>query len=249
MWSFFVLTLIQSSMKKFYKNHRFITNLIIVCMLASLFLCTLNVKQQYTFNYENNEVLYHGNTDTNKICFMINVYWGNEYIKPILDVFDEYNVKTTFFVGGSWVNKYPELLKEIYRRGHEIGNHGFFHKDQDKLDYDGNYEEIDVCHKMVKSTIGIDMNLFAPPSGAFNSSTIKACNFLGYKTIMWTLDTIDWRDKDSDLIFNRATQKAKGGDFILAHTTEKTLEALPKILQFYSSNNLVATTVTDTLSV
>lgn len=217
-------------------------------MLCSLFICTFSVRTQYAFNHENNDVLYNGNRDSNKVSFMINVYWGNEYIEPILDVLDEYNVKTTFFVGGSWVNKYPELLQEIYNRGHEIGNHGYFHKDQDKLDYDGNYEEIDVCHKIVKSTIGVDMNLFAPPSGAFNSSTLEASNYLGYKTIMWTLDTIDWRDQDSNLIFSRATKKVKGGDFILAHPTAKTLEALPNILSFYKANNLVATTVSDTLS-
>ena len=218
-------------------------------MLVSLFLCTLNVKTTYTFNYENNEVLYNGNTDGNKVSFMINVYWGNDYIKPILDVLDQYNVKTTFFVGGTWVNKYPELLKEIHNRGHEIGNHGFFHKDQDKLDYDGNMEEINTCHKIVESIIGVKMNLFAPPSGAFNQSTLDASNFLGYKTVMWTLDTIDWRDQNSELIFNRATKKIKGGDFVLAHPTEKTLEALPNILSYYKSKNLIATTVSDTLSV
>lgn len=217
-------------------------------MLTSLFLCAINVKQQYAFNHENNEVLYSGNHEGNKISFMINIYWGNEYIDGILDVFDKFDIKTTFFVGGSWVNKYPDLLVKIHQHGHEIGNHGFFHKDQDKLDYDGNYEEIKVCHDLVKQTIGINMNLFAPPSGAFNKSTLEASSALGYKTIMWSHDTIDWRDQDTNLIFTRATKKIKSGDFILAHPTEKTLEALPNILNYYLSNNLVPTTVSDTIS-
>lgn len=225
-----------------------ISNIAIVCMLSTLMMFTLSVKTQYAFNYENNEVIYNGNRDTNKVCLMINVYWGNEYLEDILDTLDEYNVKTTFFVGGTWVNKYPELLVKIAERGHEIANHGYFHRDQDKLDFEGNYEEISMCHKLVKSTIGVDMNLFAPPSGAFNNSTLEASAKLGYRTIMWTLDTIDWRDKDSSLIYTRATKKAKGGDLILAHPTEMTLKALPNILQYFVEHNLVATTVSDVIS-
>ncbi len=229
------------------KRKTIVTNLIIVCMLSTLLMFTMSVKTQYAFNYENNDVIYNGDRDTNKVCFMINVYWGNEYLPDMLDVLDRYNVKTTFFVGGTWANKYPELLLDIVSRGHEIGNHGYFHKDQDKLDYDGNYQEISMCHKIVKSSAGIDMNLFAPPSGAFNNSTLQASTKLGYRTIMWTRDTIDWRDKNSNTIYNRATQKTVGGDLILAHPTEMTLKALPNILEYFVQNGLVASTVSDVL--
>lgn len=230
------------------KSVTIITNMIIVCMLSTLMMFTLSVKTQYAFNYENTDVIYNGDRDTNKVCLMINVYWGNEYLDGILSTLDEYNVKTTFFVGGTWANKYPELLLKIAEHGHEIANHGYFHKDQDKLDYDANYEEINMCHKIVKATIGVDMNLFAPPSGAFNNATLQASTALGYRTIMWSRDTIDWRDKDSDLIYSRATKKTVGGDLILAHPTEKTLNALPNILKYYAEHGLIATTVTDVLT-
>ena len=91
------------------------------------------------------------------------------------------------------------------------------------------------------------MTLFAPPSGAFSQNTLDASSDLGYQTIMWSLDTIDWRDQDSDLICERATKKAVGGSLILCHPTDKTLEALPKILKYYQNNNLIATTVSETL--
>ena len=71
------------------------------------------------------------------------------------------------------------------------------------------------------------MNLFAPPSGSFNKSTLDACKELGYSVIMWSKDTIDWRDKDANLIYTRATNNISGGDFILAHPTEYTLKSLP----------------------
>ena len=139
------------------------------------------------------------------------------------------------------------MLKEICSRGHEIANHGYFHRDQEYLDYSQNLEEIKVNHELVKTLLGIEMSLFAPPSGSFNKSTLEASKNLGYSTIMWTKDTIDWRDKDANLIYSRATNNIKGGDLILAHPTEKTLQALPLILEYYKLNNFVATTVTECL--
>ena len=128
-----------------------------------------------------------------------------------------------------------DMLKKIYERGHEIGNHGYYHKDQDKLSYDQNKEEIEMCHKVVKSIINYDMKLFAPPSGAFSQNTLDACQELGYQTIMWTYDTIDWRDHDTSLILKRATNKAGGGSLILSHPTDNTLQALPEILKYYKN--------------
>ena len=127
--------------------------------------------------------------------------WGNEDTQQLIDIMNKYNVKTTFFVGGCWAVKNIDLIKEIYTRGHELGNHGFYHKDQDSLDFESNLQEIKMCHEVVSKNLGIEMNLFAPPSGAFNNSTIDVATKLNYKTIMWTHDTIDWRDKNTDLIF------------------------------------------------
>ncbi len=202
---------------------------------------------QYVFSYENSDIIYNGNRDSNKVSIMFNVYWGTEFIDDILDVLDAYETKCTFFVGGQWVEKEPEKLIKISQRGHEIGNHGYLHRDHVHLDYNQNYEEIHINHEMVKSILGIDMELFAPPSGSFNRSTIEACNALGYHAIMWSKDTIDWRDHDSNLIFTRATKNIKSGDLILAHPTECTLKSLPLILEYYKINNLVATTVSENL--
>ena len=89
--------------------------------------------------------------------------------------------------------------------------------------------------------------MFAPPSGAYNKHTINACRNLGYKVIMWSKDTIDWRDKDANLIYTRATKNAKGGDLVLMHPTKATAEALPNILKSYQNNQLRAVTVTENI--
>ena len=91
------------------------------------------------------------------------------------------------------------------------------------------------------------MTLFAPPSGAYDKTTVSCASSLGYKTIMWTRDTVDWRDKDAELIYSRAIKNAKGGDLILMHPTEKTLEALPKIITWFKDNGFNLTTVSNTI--
>lgn len=229
------------------KKIQLVTNGIIVSILIALIVVAVPFSTQVKTS-TNPNVIYNGNTSQNKVCFMINVYWGTEYIKDMLDVFDLYNVKTTFFVGGSWFAKNVEIAKEIYERGHEIGNHGYNHKDHDKLNHQQNYDEIYKTHLLVSANLGIEMDLFAPPSGAFNDTTINVATELNYKTIMWTHDTIDWRDKDTNLIIKRATKNLSNGDLILMHPTKNTLEALSSILAYAENNGFEPTTVTNVIA-
>ena len=230
------------------KKVRFVTNSVIVLIFIALIAVAIPFSSSVSTSV-NPDVIYSGDTTQNKVSFMINVYWGTEYIEDMLDVLDVYNVKTTFFVGGSWFAKNVDMAKEIYKRGHEIGNHGYNHKDHDKISAQQNYDEIHKTHLLVKANLGIEMDLFAPPSGAFNDVTVDTAKSLNYKTIMWTHDTIDWRDKDTDLIVKRATKNLSNGDLILMHPTKNTLEALPLILAYSQNNGFETTTVSKTLGI
>lgn len=227
------------------KRVGFITNTIICLMLVVLSSITFTSDIKSVFSSNSIEPLYSGSSSKPNVCLMINVYWGNEYIEPMLGILESYNIKTTFFIGGSWANKNYELLKKIVDAGHELGNHGYFHKDHKSLNQEQNKEEIYVCHQTVKSLVNVNMKYFAPPSGSFSQTTLEVANSLGYKTIMWTRDTIDWRDHSTELIVQRATKNMKNGDLILMHPTQNTLEALPKILDFCVKNGFNATTISD----
>ena len=239
-------------MKKFpfltisFKNHY--VNFLIVLMLLVVASCAVLGVNMITTSSVINGVYYSGNEDSNKISLMINVYWGTEYLDGMLEILDKYDVKTTFFVGGTWAVKESDMLEKIYESGHEIGNHGYSHKDQDKLSREQNQKEILMTHNIVDELLGFEMNLFAPPSGAYSKTTVEVANELSYQTIMWTRDTIDWRDKDADLIYSRAVKDAKGGDLVLMHPTEKTLEALERIIITLQEKGLKITTVSDNLS-
>lgn len=228
------------------KKSRLVANVVIVCMLLTLIgLSVSNARAQSV--QADSRVVYCGNTQSVNVCFMVNVYQGNEYVKNMLDILDVYNVKTTFFVGGCWATKNIDLVREIYLRGHEIANHGFYHKDQDKLDFAANTQEIKACHDLISKNLGVEMSLFAPPSGAYNKTTVDAAQNLNYTTIMWTHDTIDWRDQDENLIFKRATKDLSNGDLILMHPTKKTVDALTDILAYAINNGFNPTTVTNCL--
>ncbi len=191
-------------------------------------------------------VCYHGNA-SDGVSVMINVYWGSELIDGFLDVLDKYGAKATFFLGGSWADDNVPLVKKIAERGHEIASHGYFHREHDKLSLQGNREEIKTSADYLALASGKEIKLFAPPSGAYNDDTLAAAESLGLKTIMWSKDTIDWRDKDADLCFRRATEGVKGGDFILMHPMEHTLKALPRILKYYLDQGLYPITVSENL--
>ena len=178
---------------------------------------------------------------------MINVYWGTEYLDDMLKVIKNHDAKVTFFVGGSWAAKNKEYLDKMIADGHEIGNHGYFHKDHSKMGYEANLEEIRPSVKILEMICGEKIKLFAPPSGAFCEDTLSACAQLDMRVIMWSRDTIDWRDKDVNVIVNRATQNLKNGEFILMHPKDVTVEALPKILTYIRENGLKTAAVSHNL--
>lgn len=198
-------------------------------------------------SFKSDNLYYGGDENGNAISLTFNVYEGTAIVEQILDILDEHGAKATFFIGGAWADDNVDCVREIYRRGHELGSHGYFHKDHSKLTYEANLEEIRPSIKLLEMICGQKITLFAPPSGAFAENTLTACKELDLKVIMWSRDTIDWRDKDVNLIVNRAIDGLKAGEIILMHPKEQTVKALPTILNYIRENSLTAVTVSQNL--
>lgn len=210
-----------------------VTNLVLIAIVSFVAVVSFYGGVRNVFVSSDAQPYYKGNEQHKRVSLMINVYWGTEYINKMLDILNEYGVKATFFVGGDWVSKNSQTVVDIVNNGHEIGNHGYFHKNHDKLSYQQNVDEIASCQNIVEKVCGVKTTLFAPPSGAYSKVTLDVASNLGYKTVMWSKDTIDWRDKDSNLIFSRATKNLSNGDLVLMHPTKDTVVALPKIIKYY----------------
>ena len=191
--------------------------------------------------------IYYRSQSESAVSLMFNVYQGTDEVYEILDILDGYGAEATFFIGGSWADDNVDCVREIASRGHEIASHGYFHKDHAALSYEENIDEIVPSVKLLSMICGKDISLFAPPSGAFNDYTVSACLELGLKMIMWSKDTIDWRDNDVNLIVSRATNGLEAGDFVLMHPTQSTVKALPAILNYIRNCGFAACTVSYSL--
>lgn len=198
-------------------------------------------------SFKSDNLYYGGDENGNSVSLTFNVYEGTAIVRQILDILDEHGAKATFFIGGSWADDNIDCVREIYRRGHELGSHGYFHKDHSKMTLEDNLEEIRPSVKLLEMICGQRITLFAPPSGAFAENTLNACKQLDLKVIMWSRDTIDWRDNDVSLIVNRAINNLKAGEIILMHPKEQTVKALPTILNYIREQGLNTATVSQNL--
>lgn len=236
-------------MKKLERRIAVLSNIALFCAFIFVFSVCFIPSKTSTVMGGNGSItaIYNGNRQNPNVSLMFNVYENTKVVEDILIVLKEHNVKATFFVGGCWADDNGDTLNKIIADGNEIANHGYFHKDHKKLSYDKNYEEISLTGVIVKALCGTQPTLFAPPSGSFSENTLRAADALGYKVIMWSKDTIDWRDKDADLVYKRATKNVTNGDLILMHPKEHTLLALPKILEYYNSIGLKVVTVSENL--
>ncbi|AZK47744.1 polysaccharide deacetylase family protein [Paenibacillus lentus] len=194
------------------------------------------------------EPIYRGNPNKPMVALMINVAWGNEYIKPMLDTLDEAKVKATFFLDGSWLKKNVELAKEIQKRGHQLENHAYSHPNMSELDDDRARMEISKTKDLLKSELGVDNRWFAPPSGDFDARTVRQAADYGLKTVLWTLDTVDWRKPLPSSIVQKISNNVTPGTLILMHPTDSSSRALKEMIEVIRKKGLVLGTVEETLS-
>ena len=192
--------------------------------------------------------IYRGNPLKPMVSLMINVAWGNEYIIPMLNTLDQEKVKATFFFDGKWLNSNVELAKEIQKRGHELSNHAYSHLNMSQLSEDKAITEISRTQKLLKDQLGQEPKWFAPPSGDFDSDTVRIAKGQGMYTVLWTLDTVDWRQPSSQSIVNKISEKVEPGFLILMHPTSSSSGALQGMIQAIKEKGLHLGTVSQTLS-
>ncbi|MGG1661365.1 polysaccharide deacetylase family protein [Brevibacillus sp. NRS-1366] len=193
--------------------------------------------------------IYRGNPKKPAISFMINVAWGNEYLDSMLDTLDKHKVKTTFFLDGSWVKRYPEEAKKIAARGHEIGNHAYSHPDMKTLGVQRIHQEINRTQEVIYNTLGIKPTLFAPPSGSFNQRVVQiAKSPFEMQTIMWTADTVDWQKPSPAYVIKKISRLMGNGVLVLMHPTAASEASLDQLLTIAKQKGLVPTTVSEVIS-
>ena len=214
--------------------------IIIGGQLACIVVCALLIGHlsmevvEVSSSYGNRELpIYSVGITEKKISISFDAAWGAEDFPKIMGILDKHQVKATFFMTGEWVEKYPDCVKTLVEKGHDLGNHSATHPDMTKLSKEQQKNQIMQVHNAVKELTGYEMELFRPPYGAYSNDVIRSCYEVGYFPIQWDVDSLDWKDLSAaDIIKKVCKHKSLGpGSIILCHNGAKhTAEALDEML-------------------
>ena len=150
----------------------------------------------------------------------------------LLDLLGRHNAKCTFYVIGRNVEAYPDIARRIVAEGHEIANHTWTHPQLSRLSSARVAEELRRTHETVLEVTGVRMTNLRPPYGAFNDSVRRvAFDRHGYDTIMWSVDPLDWKFRNSSRVTRELVKGAAPGAVLLCHDIHpSTIAAMPSTL-------------------
>ncbi|MFZ5651443.1 MAG: polysaccharide deacetylase family sporulation protein PdaB [Bacillota bacterium] len=178
--------------------------------------------------------IYKVKTDRKMVALTFDISWGDKVPGPVMDTLKKNNVKSTFFLSGPWVLKYPEFPRRLVNEGHEIASHGNRHIDLDKESPPTVKDEIMAAHQSIKEVTGKSPSLIRTPNGAWDDMVLGVADQLGYKVIQWSVDSLDWKKPGVETIVKRVLDRLHPGAIILMHASDtclQTPEALPKVIE------------------
>lgn len=176
--------------------------------------------------------IYSVQTDEKKIAISFDCAWGVDYTDGLLEIMEEENVVCTFFMVEFWTEKYPEYVRKIDEKGHEIGTHSSTHPYMSKLSKDAIVKELTASAAAITAVTGKKVEVFRPPYGDYNDTLIETADELGLYTIQWNVDSLDWKNLSASQISERVLSRAGNGAIVLFHNNGlHTAEALPVIIK------------------
>ena len=167
------------------------------------------------------------------IALTIDAAWSADKTPFILDTLDRYGIKATFFLCGVWVKAYPDMVKEIAARGHEIGNHSLTHPHMNRISAEEIRKELSALDDELEKLIGKRTKLFRAPFGEYNDTVVSTVRDMGYEIVQWNIDTVDWKEgRTPETILNAVLPKLAPGSIILSHNNGCGVETyLPQLIE------------------
>ncbi|WP_440446383.1 polysaccharide deacetylase family protein [Neobacillus bataviensis] len=178
------------------------------------------------------------------------------YTPQILDILEKHHIKGTFFMIGENALKHPELVKRVYKEGHEIGNHTFSHPNVESITPFRMRTELNLTQRLFQEITGHSMTLFRPPYTADAEPDSRSelipilrAQEMGYTMVGESIDTDDWQRLSSQEIVKRVLDQLPKGNVILLHDSggdrSNTVKALPIIIKELKKRGYTFTTVAD----
>ncbi|MFD2208872.1 polysaccharide deacetylase family protein [Virgibacillus halophilus] len=192
--------------------------------------------------------IYRGHPEKNMVALMINVSWGTEYIPDILKILKKNNVRATFFLEGKWAKEHAEYTKMIAKEGHLIGNHAYNHPNMARMTNQQITDQIAKTNEIIEAITEQKPAYFAPPSGSFSDQVVDIADHLQMETILWTVDTIDWKKPSVSVMMNRVMTNIHPGATILMHPTPSVARGLDSLIKSIKSKDYKLGTLDKLLS-
>ena len=160
-----------------------------------------------------------GTTSKQRIALTFDAGGPSEPTARILDILAKHHVHSTFFITGDWANLNPYLVRRIHNEGHEIGNHTMHHPDLRTLADQEVCTELNQAKQVISSLSGVTTRpYYRPPYGGRDNRVRTLAAQIGYRTVYWTIDTLDWQTTATpESITKIVTTNIKNGAIILMH--------------------------------
>lgn len=179
----------------------------------------------------NASAIYRGNPSKRMVALTFDATYGDNQTTRLLQILRDNNIKATFFLSGIWPINFPSLARAIVAAGHEIGNHSLTHPHMTQIPLTEVSNQIIRANALIRNITGVNTYLFRPPFGEYNQAILNIVAALGYVTIMWTVDSLDWMNPGVTQIINRVVNNTVPGAIILMHqAATQTPDALPTII-------------------
>ena len=153
------------------------------------------------------------------------------FTNRILDSLEEHGGQVTFFVLGYRVERYPDTVMRAANLGNEIANHSWSHPRLPQLSVEAITSEIERTSAAIEAVVGYSPSIKRPPFGRTCDRVRTVAGDLGYSLVNWTLDTLDWRYRDADRIYDVIINQAEDGAVVLMHDIHATTaEAMERVI-------------------
>lgn len=190
-----------------------------------------------------NESGYNYTNSKKSISFTFDDSPNQNKTNKILSSLEDNHFHATFFVVGNKMTKNRDLLINIKNSGNEIGSHSYDHSNMNKMSNEEFVEDYNKVNDIYKSIFNEDIKYIRPPYGLIKDSHL---NLVNASYIMWNMDTLDWKRRNSNYIINYVVNNVKDGDIILFHDSyNSTVEAIEELLPILYSKGFQVMSVSE----
>ena len=138
----------------------------------------------------------------------------SQYTPGILDSLEKNQSRATFFEVGNRVNQYRDIVLRVSQLGCEIGNHSYDHALLGSASASKIRSELSTTDAKIKAITGKTPVLFRPPYGSIGRSLRQNA---GKPMVLWSIDTLDWKSRNADKVYESVMRQVSDGDIILMH--------------------------------